>query len=1105
MTGEAFIESNQTQSEDYISDNCNSSSSKDKKKKRRSRRTKQNSTCLADNSICTTPVRDTQSSGGKSTSRDVGSHDHQLSPSSDVEFDSLPNMPTDRLQCEHANLENPQSIVPGTNGRLFFNSCPENIGRLVSEDSNLEADISSHYLSKGHAKRKLYTPHWPEEAVTKALEKGSVFKALFRVNAYNKNEAYCKIDGLPTDVLIYGLVAQNRAIDGDFVAIRVDHPSRWSKMKGLNGMVESSISVKESLRKEAANIVEDSLKGKCEVAGGLNHANGGNSLVACKNGYYDGESVGLESVGLSDKCYSNRLSSSKSYSHKACGSNGGDEAADALANLCAAVNSFASKRPTGSVVCILEMSPRRDAVVGFLGVKQFIRNWETSIKDTTRKKQSSSALNDEHIMLMPTEPKFPRMMVPLRNMPEFLKTRLEAGDATVEMDLVAARIVSWEEETTVPQAHVINSFGRGGQMEARIAAILFENAINISQFSPEALSCLPTSSWEVPLEEVRSRKDLRNLCIFTIDPSTATDLDDALSVEILSDGTSRVGVHIADVSYFVLPDTALDIDAQIRSTSVYMLQRKLPMLPPMLSENLGSLNPGVDRLAFSMFWDIDPDGEVLDRWIGRTVIRSCCKLSYEHAEQMVRGLFDAQSADPVPNGWPVLYGSFDWSDVVESVRSIHEISRNLKARRFNDGALAIRSPKVAFLFDKDGSPYDSLMCGGKESNFLVEEFMLLANRTAAEVITRAYPYNALLRRHPEPNQRKLKEFEAFCGRNGFKLDVSSSAQFHHSLECIRAELEDDAVLFDIVMSYATKAMQLASYFCPGDFKDGTDDWRHYGLGIPLYTHFTSPLRRYPDIVVHRMLGAIVEAEEMYLRRKEVMGKLNPEELMSLRCFTGISSVKEIVESYEAQELLSAVGSKLKIPCKEIISNVASHCNGRKLAARHVKDSIDKLYMWVLLKKKEMCVEARVMGLGPRFMSIYIPKLAVERRICYDDVDCLAVEWLDATSTLVLSRHPSKIHSRKGNLAKLRRLEEVALVVSPCDSMLSLNTSGHSGTENCDSRSADSGVSRMTEVAPAVFPLTLRVLCKIPVALHAVGGDDGPVDIGARLYVSSYFK
>ena len=215
------------------------------------------------------------------------------------------------------------------------------------------------------------------------------------------------------------------------------------------------------------------------------------------------------------------------------------------------------------------------------------------------------------------------------------------------------------------------------------------------------------------------------------------------------------------------------------------------------------------------------------------------------------------------------------------------------------------------------------------------------------------PDSALLWRHPEPNLRKLREFEAFCSKHGFELVTSSSGKLHNSLERIRDLLKNDSVLFNILLSYATKSMQLATYFCSGDLKNGKKDLGHYALAVPLYTHFTSPLRRYPDIVVHRTLTAIIEAEEMYLKHRRTLQKLNNKNELTRRCFTGTCFDKDAAESIEGQEALSAAASKCRVPCSEVLADVAAHCNERKLASKNVKDASDKLYTWFLLKKKEV--------------------------------------------------------------------------------------------------------------------------------------------------------
>nr|AAQ20089.1 S1 self-incompatibility locus-linked pollen G211 protein [Petunia integrifolia subsp. inflata] len=258
-----------------------------------------------------------------------------------------------------------------------------------------------------------------------------------------------------------------------------------------------------------------------------------------------------------------------------------------------------------------------------------------------------------------------------------------------------------------------------------------------------------------------------------------------------------------------------------------------------------------------------------------------------------------------------------------------------------------------------------------------------------------------------------------------------------------------------------------------------------------------------------MLAATVEAEELYLKCRKLSLQNGEGQLTCERCFTGVCLNKDAIGSPEAQEALLAAASKHKVPCAERLAGVAAHCNERKLASRHVKDATEKLYMWVLLKKKKILLsDARVLALGPRFMTLYIHKLAIERRIYYDEVEGLIVEWLDCTSTLVLSPSVNKRFNRRGSPGKCRALDEVAFIVNPCK----LNqepvvceqrdTRNNRSLPNGDiSRSCNSDVKK---VEPAVFPMTLRLLSTIPVALHADGGGDGPLEIGVRLFVSSYF-
>ncbi|XVF64607.1 hypothetical protein PTKIN_Ptkin09bG0182000 [Pterospermum kingtungense] len=961
---------------------------KEKKKKRRSnRRSKHNSASTSVNEARTEPsdslksedkaksMTSSMSSSSKQPGLEITSNEQIPNRASDVAFSSMPTM--------HVNEQVGSGFDDtsvGHGGRTFSKSCSEPIAYVGSSKMCIDGCLPFNHL-EGFARKKLFAPYWPIEAVNEALEKGEAFKALFRVNAHNRLEAYCKIDGVPTDILINGVSSQNRAVEGDIVVIKVDPLELWTKMKGSNWSSNNSAPIEDcNLVQEVNGVAANSYKGKGKVDADCEYADC-RSGILIGQGLYDETQV-TKPAGYNHVNGHHQSSSDSMHMGLFPEKNEGINSVDRLAVM---TSQFPSKRPTGRVVAIVEKSLRRDAVVGFLNVKQWFSYRELNRKDA---KRSSIIFDHEYVTLTPNDPRFPKMIVFVRDLPDCIKRRLEDGDVTIEMELLAAQIEDWSAESPYPQACVSHSFGWGGELEPQISAILYQNAIQCADFPPQVLSCLPTIPWEIPPEEYQTRKDLRDLCVFTIDPSTASDLDDALSVEKLSKDSFRVGVHITDVSYFVLPNTALDIEARIRSTSVYLLQKKIEMLPSLLSEKLGSLNPGVDRLAFSVFWELNSTGDVLDHWIGRTVIRSCCKLSYKHAQDIIQGTIDVEKFNASEGGYPQLHGQFEWADVIRSVKYLHEISKTLKEKRFNDGALQLESSKLVYVFDEDGVPYDSRPSEWMDSNFLVEEFMLLANMTAAEVISRAFPDSALLRRHPEPNMRKLKEFEAFCRKHGLAVDASSSGQFHQSLEKIREKLKDDSVLFDILISYASKPMQLATYFCSGELKDNLNSWAHYGLAVPIYTHFTSPLRRYPDIVVHRTLAAVIEAEELYMKQRGLLEGNKGEEVFR-RCFTGIYFDKEAAASPRGKEALSNAALKHGIPSPELLADVASYCNKRKLASRYAEEACEKLYMWVLLKKKEILLsDARVLGLGPKFMSVYIQKLAVSGLFLNSAVPCI---------------------------------------------------------------------------------------------------------------------
>ncbi|CAL9103216.1 unnamed protein product, partial [Musa acuminata var. zebrina] len=833
--------------------------------------------------------------------------------------------------------------------------------------------------------------HWPEQAVKEAIE------------------AFCTVDGLPVDVLINGADAQNRAIEGDVVAVMLDPVVYWTKLRGSNDALISKATT-------------DSTKNRDSEKG---------------------------------------------------------EAARALERIRATLSCNPSKRPTGRVLSIIRSSPLRETVIGLLASNPWFPEGEEYGREL------------DYVQLIPTNSKLPMMVITVESLPGCAKERLINGDVSIERELVAARIEEWKEGSVCPKAQVIRMLGRAEEIGPQISAVLFEHAIRAADFSPESLSCLPEAPWKIPTEEYETRKDLRNTCTFTIDPASATDLDDAISIEKVSEKVFRIGVHIADVSRFVLPDTALDREARIRSTSVYIPQHKLPMLPPELSEEACSLVPGEDRLAFSITWDIDDTGNITGRWIGRSVIHSCCKLSYDDAQDIIDGGFEVDvSGKTVPK----LHGQFELKDVVDSLRSLHGITKKMREIRIRNGAVWIETPKLVFLLDESGNPYDSLLGVRKESSCLVEELMLLANKSVAEVISKAFPDCALLRRHAEPMSMKLKEFQEFCRK--LELDASSSGKLQLALPKMRQKLKNDPMLLQILLARAARTMQLAVYFCTGDLRGREDEWAHYGLSIPLYTHFTSPLRRYPDIIVHRTLAAVVEAEEAYAEKRLSSPASDSGEWIGNGCFTGLYFDKEAAESEEGREALLSAAVRCGVPASEVVSKVAAYCNERKRSSKHAEQYAENVYLWALLKNKEvMFSEARVLTIGPYFMTVYIYKLAIERRIYFGEVEGLAIKWIATTGILVISTNTEP--SQKSHFPRSYcEIEDIGLTMSQCR-IVTPEDKNKCITIPPSSYNTESNV---TATLPLRIPSVIGVLSIVPVAIHAIIEQNGRVNFEAKLYI-----
>lgn len=448
------------------------------------------------------------------------------------------------------------------------------------------------------------------------------------------------------------------------------------------------------------------------------------------------------------------------------------------------------------------------------------------------------------------------------------------------------------------------------------------------------------------------RKDLRDHRVFTIDPETARDLDDALHVKKLDDGNFEVGVHIADVSHFVKPNNALDREARKRATTIYLVQRAVPMLPQALCEHLCSLNPGVDKLTFSTIFTMTPDGKVISTWFGKTLINSKVKLAYQDAQEVIEGR-------PLPAKKDIP----DREGVQADILMLAGIAKHMRHRRFEEnGALKIDNVKVVFGLDEHGMPEDCHAFARKEANELIEEFMLLANMAVAGKIAAGLPDQALLRRHEAPIDRRLDAFTSRMKRLGIDIDSSSGGALMHSFNAVT-----DPTQKATLQHLSTKSMQRAKYFCTGMLD--ISKYGHYALNVPLYTHFTSPIRRYADIIVHRQLEAILLA--------------NPN---------------------------SVEGPRFGLDA-EAVSKIAQTCNMRKDAAKLAQEQSAHLFLCVLIsdltaKYGPVIRQGTVIGVLDEAFDVMVQEFGIEKRVHADNIPTERIEYDAQANSL-------ELHWKKG--------------------------------------------------------------------------------------------
>ncbi len=422
-------------------------------------------------------------------------------------------------------------------------------------------------------------------------------------------------------------------------------------------------------------------------------------------------------------------------------------------------------------------------------------------------------------------------------------------------DKVVVEITEWPDNTSSPFGNITSILGKPGEHHTEIHSILAEYGLPY-EFPFEVEQYANTLDTSIKAGEIVKRRDMREVLTFTIDPKDAKDFDDALSFEILENGNYEIGIHISDVSHYVKPDTILDDEAYNRATSVYLVDRVVPMLPEVLSNNACSLRPNEEKYTFSAIFELDENAIVRNQWFGRTVINSNERFAYEEAQYIIEN-----GNGSIPEEISIRSGSYSVSnDVVKSTLTLDKLAKIMRSKRMEQGAISFDKVEVRFNLNEDNEPQSVYFKEAKDANKLIEEFMLLANRKVAEFIGKQKPKKTFVYRiHDDPNEEKLIALNGIISRFGHKLNFrdkkSISASLNQLLDDVKGQKEQN-----LVDTLAIRSMSKAIYT--------TDNIGHYGLAFDYYSHFTSPIRRYPDVMVHRLLQHYLEdgkspKEEIY--------------------------------------------------------------------------------------------------------------------------------------------------------------------------------------------------------------------------------------------------
>jgi len=800
--------------------------------------------------------------------------------------------------------------------------------------------------SKQHnTKKKMVTAffeEWqPRSEVDKGILLGQVVTGILRINGRKCTEAFVKSDRCLRDIFIDGEKNRNRALNGDVVAIELFDKSRWKPVDATKA-----------------------------VSAGLASLNLFNSTSPA---------VRSVDVELWDPLIEKNSLAAK-------------QKTDTESNLRTDFLDSGNFQAAGKVIRVLAanegagMNSERFEALTHIGVLVPSYGFDRERNPLVIGKPLPAS--DSFVEFRPLDSRIPFLMVPRFQAPQdFAADPLSF--APPNQRLFEATITSWNPEHRFPKAKIVRMVGESGLIGPETEALLIETNCDHGEFPDDAMQTLRETvgenGWTIPDEEIQARKDIRDWCVFTIDPSTAKDLDDALSCVRVPGGKVKgrdgqmlpphfeIGVHIADVSYFLDPETPLDSEAQRRSTTVYLVNKVVPMLPPLLCEELCSLNEGVDRLAYSCIWRMTSEGDMLPNsppaWFGRTVIRSCARLDYGTAQKILDGTVTSESGDTGnlddANCWPKSRQPeqpHSKQSVIDDVCNLGRIAMKRREKRFQEGgALALTAVKMSFDIDRTtGNPVDVKAYPIHDSNRTIEEYMLMANFLVAQKLIMGAGKKAFIRHHPPPDAKQMMDIVTIMAKHGVEIDsnaVSSAHGLHHTLERLKNTISP--LLLGIVFNLLKKPLKPAKYHTAGNLEQY--EWRHWALNIPYYTHFTSPIRRYADVMVHRLLTSVLD-----------------------------ETMDDFPDSLER------------------IQEIADHCNEKKETSKEASYASDKVFFCILIKQKfesgqPIEASAVVQEVGPNSFTLLLMDYGVDVRV-HVERDWKASEFV---ANFVKKEHPKQ--------------------------------------------------------------------------------------------------